>query len=173
MEDLKDEVLEETLEEVVDEVLEEPKTELELLKEELEAKNDSFLRLTAEYANFRNRSTKERLDAGLNATSKAIEALLPIFDTLQMAISSADPSDESPHKKGLELTLKQLEDSFTKLGVTEIPSDQNTPFDANLHNAIMHIDDENLDSNVIAQTFQKGFKLGEKVIRHSTVQVAN
>lgn len=168
------EVLDEETTETVEETVEEtPKTEIELLQEELDEKNDSFLRLTAEYTNFRNRSMKEKLESYNNATAKAVEALLPVYDTLTLAIGGTDSSDDSPHKKGLELTLKQLEDSFKSLNIEEIDSTRGVDFDANVHNAVMQIDDAELESGKIANTFQKGFKIGDKVIRYSTVQVAN
>lgn len=160
-----EEVLEETVEETVE------LSETDKLKAEIEQKNDLYLRLSAEYDNFRKRSVKERDQTFKTAVSFSAEAMLPVYDTLTMALKQIE--EENPHRKGLELTLKQLEDGFTKLGIEAIEDAPNTAFDANLHNAVMHIDDDSFGENVIAETFQKGFKIGDKVIRYSTCKVAN
>ena len=171
--DIQSEILEEL--EITDENAEtevlEVLSESEILKQEIDAKQDAFLRLTAEYDNFRKRSVKERDMTFKSAVAFSAEAMLPVYDTLETALAQIE--DENPHKKGLELTLKQLNEGFAKLGITPIGDEAGTTFDANLHNAVMHIDDDNLCDNVIAETFQKGFKIGDKVIRHSTVKVAN
>ena len=164
-EEIKSEDTEEILEDTVE------LSEVDTLKQELATKQDSLLRITAEYDNFRKRSAKERDMTFKTAVSFSAEAMLPVYDTLATAMSQID--DENPHKKGLELTLKQLDDAFTKLGIAAIDDAIGTAFDANIHNAVMHVDDENLGENVIAETFQKGFKIGDKVIRYSTVKVAN
>ncbi|MFI3226351.1 MAG: nucleotide exchange factor GrpE [Clostridia bacterium] len=155
--------------EVIEEV--EVLSETEVLQNEITAKQDAFLRLTAEYDNFRKRSAKERDLTFKSAVSFSAEAMLPVYDTLSSALNQIE--DESPHKKGFELTLKQLEDAFTKLGISHIDDNVGTTFDANLHNAVMHVEDADLGENVIAETFQKGFKIGDKVVRHSMVKVAN
>ena len=154
--------------EVVEEV---EKSEVDLLKEEISSKNDAFLRLMAEYDNFRKRTIKEKDSIRRDSLSIACETMLPVYDTLCVAVSQIE--EESPHKKGVELTLKQLEDAFSKLSIERIEDSVGTAFDANLHNAVMHVEDENLEANVISETFQKGFKIGDKVIRYSTVKVAN
>lgn len=172
--DNNEEIIEDLVEETTEETVSEPEVELsetEKLQAELDAKQDTYLRLTAEYDNFRKRSIKDRETAFNNAVSFSAEAMLPVYDTLTMAINQA--GDDENHKKGLELTLKQLEDGFAKLGIVQIEDAPGTKFDANLHNAVMHIDDDSLEENVIAETFQKGFKIGEKVIRYSTCKVAN
>ncbi len=169
---MAEEILEnlEENEEETEEVLE--KTEVEILQDEINAKNDSFLRLSAEYDNFRKRSAKEKSESYSNGVSKAVNELLPVYDTLSMALQG-EMKEEDPHLKGLELTFKQLCEALKKLGVEEIDSERGTKFDANLHNAVMHLEDDTLGENEIANTFQKGFKIGDKVIRYSTVQVAN
>ncbi len=160
------EIIEETAE-VAEEIL----SETEVLQKEIDAKHDALLRVTAEYDNFRKRSVKERDLTFKSAVSHSAEAMLPVYDSLASALNQIDESNE--HRKGFELTLKQLEDAFEKLGIKHIEDSVGTVFDANLHNAVMHVDDTNLGENVIAETFQKGFMIGDKVIRYSTVKVAN
>ncbi|MFI3114642.1 MAG: nucleotide exchange factor GrpE [Clostridia bacterium] len=166
---------EEKTEEVLDETVENEEVEIlsetEILQKELDAKHDALLRVTAEYDNFRKRSVKERDLTFKSAVAHSAEAMLPVYDTLASALSQID--DDNPHKKGFELTFKQLEDAFTKLGISPIDDTVGTAFNANLHNAVMHVDDTSLGENVIAETFQKGFMIADKVIRHSTVKVAN
>ncbi len=154
-----------------EEILEENLSELELLQKELDAKQDSLLRVTAEYDNFRKRSVKEREATFKTAVSFTAEAMLPVYDTLSNALKQVE--EDNPQRKGFELTLKQLEDAFEKVGIVPIEDGVGTAFDANLHNAVMHIDDDSLGENVIAETFQKGFMISDKVVRHSTVKVAN
>lgn len=140
--------------------------ELEALKKELEETNDKYLRLAAEYDNFRRRSAKEKSDAYADAYSDAVKAILPLADSLDIALSF-NPDDD-----GIKALSKQLVDILTKIGVTVIESD-GKEFDPNLHNAIMHEEDEAMGENMVAQTFQKGYMLGEKVIRHAMVKVVN
>lgn len=140
--------------------------ELEALKNELSESNDKYLRLAAEYDNFRRRSAKEKSDAYSDAYSDAVKAILPLADSLDIALSF-NPDDE-----GIKALSKQLLDILAKIGVTVIESD-GKEFDPNLHNAIMHEEDESMGENMVAQTFQKGYMLGEKVIRHAMVKVVN
>ncbi len=140
--------------------------ELESVKAELAESNEKYLRLAAEYDNFRKRSAKEKADAYNDAYSDAIKALLPLADSLDKAL------EFNPEDEGIKALCKLLTDTFAKIGVTAIESD-GKEFDPNFHNAIMHEEDEAKGENVVVQTFQKGYMLGEKVIRHAMVKVAN
>ena len=131
---------------------------------------DQFLRLAAEYDNYRKRTAKEKENLWTDAKADTVQAFLPVYDNLERALKQ-DTADEA-YKKGVEMTMNQLREVFAKLGITEIEA-QGKPFDPNLHNAVMHIEDENLGENIVAQVFQAGFMLGEKVIRFAMVQVAN
>ena len=134
------------------------------------AERDSHLRLAAEYDNFRKRTIKEKEASYGNGKADAVAKLLPVYDNLERALNQ--PTEDAAYKKGVELTMNELVKIFTGLGV-EIFGNPGDEFDPNLHNAVMHIDDENLGENVISQVFQKGFKIGEKVVRFAMVQVAN
>ena len=131
---------------------------------------EQFLRLAAEYDNYRKRTAKEKESLWAGAKADTVQAFLPVYDNLERALKQ-DTADEA-YKKGVEMTMNQLREVFAKLGITEIEA-QGKPFDPNLHNAVMHIEDENLGENTVAQVFQAGFMLGEKVIRFAMVQVAN
>ena len=131
---------------------------------------DQFLRLAAEYDNYRKRTAKEKESLWTDAKADTVQAFLPVYDNLERALKQ-DTADEA-FKKGVEMTMNQLKEVFARLGVTKIEA-QGQPFDPNLHNAVMHIEDENLGENTVAQVFQAGFMLGEKVIRFAMVQVAN
>ena len=134
------------------------------------AERDSHLRLAAEYDNFRKRTIKEKEASYGNGKADAVAKLLPVYDNLERALNQ--PTEDAAYKKGVELTMNELVKIFTGLGV-EIFGNPGDEFDPNLHNAVMHIDDENLGENVISQGFQKGFKIGDKVVRFAMVQVAN
>ena len=142
----------------------------EKLSEELAAEKDKYLRLLAEYDNFRKRSQKEREALYTDVRSDTILRLLPVFDNLESALK-LQTADEAFYK-GVEMTMTQLLEIFEKMGVKEIPA-LGEKFDPEKHNAVMHIEDENFGENVIAEEFQKGFMLGDKVIRFSMVKVAN
>ena len=131
---------------------------------------EQFLRLAAEYDNYRKRTAKEKESLWTDAKADTVQAFLPVYDNLERALKQ-DTADEA-FKKGVEMTMNQLKEVFARLGVTEIEA-EGKPFDPNLHNAVMHIEDENLGENTIAEVFQAGFMLGEKVIRFAMVQVAN
>ena len=131
---------------------------------------EQFLRLAAEYDNYRKRTAKEKESLWTDAKADTVQAFLPVYDNLERALKQ-ETSDEA-YKKGVEMTMNQLKEVFAKLGITEIEA-EGKPFDPNLHNAVMHIEDENLGENTVAQVFQAGFMLGEKVIRFAMVQVAN
>ena len=139
-------------------------------EEKYNAEHDSFLRLAAEFDNFRKRTVKEKEASYGNGKADAVEKMLPVYDNLERALNQ--PTEDAAYKKGVELTMNELVKIFTGLGV-EIFGAVGDSFDPNLHNAVMHTEDERLGENVIAQVFQKGFKVGEKIVRFAMVQVAN
>ena len=144
--------------------------ELAAMKEQAAAQEDKFLRLCAEYDNFRRRSKQEKDAIYSEATAQAVSALLPVYDNLERALKQ-ETADEA-YKKGVEMTMAGLKKAFETLGVTEIDA-VGQPFDPNVHNAVMHVEDETLGENTVAEVFQAGFMLGEKVIRFAMVKVAN
>ena len=150
-------------------MLRKSKDEIKKLNNQVEALKDRLLRLTAEYENYRKRTAKEKEGIYTDACADVIKEVIPTLDNLERA-SAADGSVEDL-KKGIEMTMKGLQTSLEKLGVEEIPVDGG--FDPNLHQAVMHIEDENFDKNVVAEVFMKGYKKGDKVIRHTVVKVAN
>ena len=143
----------------------------ELAAKQLETVKDQYTRLAAEYDNYRKRTAKEKETIYQDAKIDTIQEFLAVYDNLERAVA-AEGGDDSPHKKGMEMIFVQYKKILEKLGVTEIET-KGQPFDPNRHNAVMHIDDENLGENVVAQVFQAGFMLGDKVVRHAVVQVAN
>ena len=143
----------------------------ELAAKQLESVKDQFVRLTAEYDNYRKRTAKEKDNLYQDAKADTIKEFLAVYDNLERAVAT-EGDEDSPHKKGLEMIFHQYQEILKKLGVTEIEA-QGAPFDPEKHNAVMHIDDENFGENVVSQVFQAGFMLGDKVIRHAIVQVAN
>ena len=143
----------------------------ELAAKQLESVKDQFVRLTAEYDNYRKRTTKEKDNIYQDAKADTIKEFLAVYDNLERAMAT-EGDEDSPHKKGLEMIFHQYQEILKKLGVTEIEA-KGQPLDPEKHNAVMHIDDESLGENVVAQVFQAGFMLGDKVIRHAIVQVAN
>ena len=145
--------------------------QMELAAKQLESVKDQFVRQTAEYENYRKRTTKEKENIYQDAKADTIKEFLAVYDNLERAAAS-EGGEDSPHKKGLEMIFQQVKDILAKLGVTEIEA-AGKLFDPEKMNAVMHIDDENLGENVVAQVFQAGFMLGDKVIRHAIVQVAN
>ena len=148
----------------------EPKEEKNPLEEKYNAEHDSYLRLAAEFDNFRKRTVKEKEASYGNGKADAVVKLLPIYDNLERALNQ--PTEDAAYKKGVELTMNELVKILNGLGV-EIFGAPGDAFDPALHNAVMHIEDESLGENVIAQVFQKGFKLGDKVVRFAMVQAAN
>ncbi len=152
-----------------EEILEET-PEVNPWEEKYNAEHDSYLRLAADYDNFRKRTMKEKEQSYGNGKADAVEKLLPVYDNLERALNQ--PTEDAAYKKGVELTFTQLVGIFQSLGV-EIFGEVGEEFDPNLHNAVMHIDDEEAGENTIVQVFQKGFKLGDKIVRFAMVQVAN
>ena len=145
--------------------------QMELAAKQLESVKDQFTRLTAEYDNYRKRTTKEKDNIYQDAKADTIKAFLAVYDNLERA-AATEGDEESPHKKGLLMIFQQYKDILAKLGVTEIEA-KGQPFDPERMEAVMHIDDESFGENEVAQVFQEGFMLGDKVIRHAIVQVAN
>lgn len=146
--------------------------EIEKLNADLALEQDKYMRLYAEYDNFRRRSAKEREGVYTDAYCDALEQILPILDTLERAAQFSTEDAESPMAKGLELTLKSFVETMNKMGVYEIEA-LGKEFDPNLHNAVMHVDDESVGENIIVEVFMKGYKKGDKILRHSMVKVAN
>ena len=169
MAELEKEINETPAEETVEEVIEET-VEVNPWEEKYNAERDSHLRLAAEYDNFRKRTVKEKEASYGNGKADAVAKMLPVYDNLERALNQ--PTEDAAYKKGVEMTMNELVKIFTNLGV-EIFGNPGDEFDPNLHNAVMHIDDETLEENTISQVFQKGFKIGDKVVRFAMVQVAN
>ena len=155
---------------VPEETAEEAAPEANPWEEKYNAEHDARLRVAAEYDNFRKRAVKEKDAAYGNGKADAVAKILPIYDNLERALNQ--PTEDAAFKKGVEMTMTELTKILTGLGV-EIFGEPGDAFDPNLHNAVMHTDDESLGENTIAQVFQKGFKIGEKVVRFAMVQVAN
>ena len=155
---------------VPEETAEEAAPEANPWEEKYNAEHDARLRVSAEYDNFRKRAVKEKDAAYGNGKADAVAKILPIYDNLERALNQ--PTEDAAFKKGVEMTMTELTKILTGLGV-EIFGEAGDSFDPNLHNAVMHTEDESLGENVIAQVFQKGFRIGEKVVRFAMVQVAN
>ena len=158
----------EEIEEIPEETPEVP--EVNPWEEKYNAEHDAHLRLAAEYDNFRKRTAKEKEQSYTNGKSDAVEKLLPVYDNLERALNQ--PTEDAAYKKGVEMTMNELVKIFTGLGV-EIFGQPGDAFDPNLHNAVMHTEEEGVAENTITLVFQKGFKLGEKIVRFAMVQVAN
>ena len=139
-------------------------------EEKYNAEHDSFLRLAADYDNFRKRTVKEKDASYGNGKADAIAKILPIYDNLERAVNQ--PCTDEAYKKGVEMTMNELLKIFGTLGV-EVFGQVGEEFNPEFHNAVMHTEDESLGENVISQVFLKGFKLGDKVVRFAMVQVAN
>lgn len=143
---------------------------LEEAKKALEQKEKDYLYLRAEYDNFRRRSVKEKSDAYSKAKADAALAFLPVYDNLERALQQG--TEDEAFLKGVEMTMTQLKQVLEKLDIKPIEC-VGQPFDPNLHNAVMHVEDPELGENVVKACFQTGFIMGEKVIRFAMVQVAN
>ena len=155
----------ETVEETVEAV-----QETNPWEEKYNAEHDAYLRLAADYDNFRKRTVKEKEQSYGNGKADAVEKLLPVYDNLERAMNQ--PTEDAAYKKGVEMTMTQLVAILNGLGV-EVFGNVGDAFDPNIHNAVMHTEDENAQENTITQVFQKGFKMGEKIVRFAMVQVAN
>ncbi|MDD6762912.1 MAG: nucleotide exchange factor GrpE [Clostridiales bacterium] len=148
--------------------------EAEKLAGQLKEQNDKYLRLMAEYANYQTRTQKEKAARYADAVIDTVEALLPIGDNLERALKTEVTSEDAvKFKQGIEMVMKQFNDCLEKLAVTPIKA-EGEQFDPNLHNAVMHIDDDSIDDNTIVEEFMKGYIYkNERVVRHSMVKVAN
>ena len=151
----------------------EPKAKAEKepdLKSQLAAEKDKYLRLLAEYDNFRRRSQKEKENIYTDVRGETLKKFLPVYDSLWRALTQT--AEDDPARKGLEMIMTQYENALTQLGVSLIEA-VGQPFDANFHNAVMHVEDESVGENIVVEEFEKGFKIGDKVLRYSVVKVAN
>lgn len=149
------------------------KTQMEQMEaavKELAAQKEQFLRLAAEYDNYRKRTAKEKESIYHNAKVDTVTAMLPVYDNLERAIAGLAEGDA--HRQGIEMILKQYKESLTRLGVSEMEC-LGQPFDPETMNAVMHVEDGSLGENTVAEVFQKGFTLGGKVLRFAVVKVAN
>ena len=161
---------EETVEEETFTVTREQMEQMEQLAKMVSDASDKYLRLAAEYDNYRKRSQKEKESLYTDIRSETVEKFLPVYDNLERAL--AQETQDAAFKKGVEMTMNQLVSVMEKLGVVSFGA-AGEVFDPQLHNAVMHVEDEALGENVIAEVFQKGFKVGEKVVRFAMVKVAN
>ena len=157
--------VEETVEQTTEEVV-----AVNPWEEKYNAEHDAYLRLAADYDNFRKRTVKEKEQSYGNGKAEAVEKLLPVYDNLERALNQ--PTEDEAYKKGVEMTMNQLVSIFAGLGV-EVFGAVGETFDPNIHNAVMHTEDADAEENTITQVFQKGFKLGDKIVRFAMVQVAN
>lgn len=149
---------------------EEEKSEQELLQEKYNELNDRYLRLMAEYDNFRKRSQRERDEIYPNATARAVGKFLPVLDNFERAAAYEHPDDE--FGKGFDMIYQSFREVLQGLGVEEV-GEVGEPFDPNRHNAVMHMEDETLGENVVSQVLQKGYRIGDRIIRYAMVQTAN
>lgn len=149
---------------------EEAKSEEDKLREELAAEKDKYLRLMAEYDNFRKRSAKERLELSASIKGDTVSGILPLIDNFERALAAE--TEDLNYKQGVEMIFKQFGDMLTKLGVTAMDL-EGKEFDPNTAMAVSSIENPELGENVVAQVLQKGYTLGDKVLRHAMVIVAN
>ena len=160
-------------EEAAEEVAQEPEqtqTPEEAAQAAIREQEDKYLRLLAEYDNYRKRSQKERENAWTSAKAETAKEFLPVYDNLERALKQ-ETADEA-YAKGVQMIMTQLKTVLEKLGIQEIPA-QGETFDPNVHNAVMHVDDEEVGENTVVDVFQTGLQLGDTVLRHAMVKVAN
>ena len=148
------------------------KKQIEALENELAEQKDKYLRMMAEYDNFRRRAAKERESVYTDAYCDALEAVLPVMDNLELAARYSG-GDAEKIAEGVKMVLNSFGSVFEKLGIEEIEDAPGVAFDPNLHNAVMHIEDESFGENEIAEVFTKGYKKGDKILRYTMVKVAN
>ena len=166
----KETPVEEVIEETSVEETVEAAPEVNPFEEKYNAERDAHLRLAAEFDNFRKRTAKEKESSYLNGKADAVEKLLPVYDNLARALKQE--TADAAFKKGVEMTMTELVKILSTMGV-EIFGQEGDTFDPNLHNAVMHTDEEGVAENTITQVFQQGFKIGDKIVRFAMVQVAN
>ena len=169
-ENISENVTEETVEEVLEETVEEVTETIE--KEKYDELYDKHLRLMAEYDNFKKRTQKEKEDLGTFAAAGVIEKLLPVIDNFERALESLSDDEKNTFSDGVEMIYRQLVETLEKTGVSEIEA-VGKEFDPELHNAVMHIEDEEAETNTVVEQFMKGYKFKDKVIRYSMVKVTN
>jgi len=146
---------------------------MEALAQQLTEQQDKFLRLAAEYDNYRKRTAKEKENIYADAKIETLTAMLPVYDNLERGLAQfKDEDKDSPHRKGLEMIFSQFRESLAKLGVTTIDA-VGQPFDPEKHNAVMHVEDETVGENTVVEVLQQGFLLGDRVLRFAIVKVAN
>ena len=143
---------------------------MELAAKQLESVKDQFTRLTAEYDNYRKRTAKEKESLYGDAKADTVKPFLEVLDNLERGLAQFEEGD--PHRQGMEMICKQFSAVLEKLGVAQIPA-QDQPFDPQKHNAVMHVEDESVGENTIVEVFQQGYELGDKVLRFAMVKVAN
>lgn len=168
MKEKKNEVAQEQVEETV---AEQEVSELDKIKAELDDTKQQLLRMAADYDNFRKRTRKEQEATYTNAKVYVMRELLPVMDNFERAQSS-DQTSIDDYKKGIDMIFEQLMQTVSKLGV-ETFGEAGDAFDPNLHNAVMHIEDDSLGENVVSKVFQKGYKIGDTIVRHAMVETAN
>ncbi|MEG2597343.1 MAG: nucleotide exchange factor GrpE [Oscillospiraceae bacterium] len=175
-EEIKEEIKENSLEDSPNEPVDTPdalspeQKEIETLKEQKKELEDKVLRQMAEFDNFRKRTTKEKEEIGIVVKMKCVSELLPVIDSFERALKTE--CADVDFKKGVEMIFTSFQDALKKMGVEEIEA-EGKDFDPEIHYAVSRVEDENLGENVVANVLQKGYKIGEKVIRHSMVAVAN
>lgn len=146
------------------------KEDYEKLKKDSDAQKEQFLRMAAEYDNFRKRTEKEKLATFDNAVAATVEAFLPVADNFALAVASSENASDE-FKKGLEMIKKQFENAFKQMNIEEF-GERGDEFDPKFHNAVQRVDDDELGEDYIASVYQKGYKIGDKIIRHAMVTVA-
>lgn len=151
--------------------VDETQKKIEELEKELAASKDAHIRTLAEYDNYRKRSTREKEAAYGDSKASCLAELLPVLDNFERATANNDADFES-YKKGVEMIYNNFCETLKKLGV-EAFGEKGETFDPNIHNGVMHIENEELEENVIAEVFSKGYKIGERILRPAMVQVAN
>lgn len=147
----------------------EKKEEIAHLQEELSAENERYLRLLAEYQNYRNRTTEEKKKIYGDAKVDVCRALLDVMDSFERALEA--PCGDEAYKKGVEMTFAQIQKAFASLGITEIPA-LGQPFDPKVHQSIKQVDDSDMESDMVCEVFQKGYALGDRLIRPALVAVS-
>ena len=170
-ETVEEQEVKEEVKEEVQETVEESKEEKEPKRDELAECKEQLLRTLAEYDNYRKRTAKEKDALRKECIADSVESFLPVIDNLHRAKESL-AAQEGVDTQGVELVLKQFEEIMTSMGVEEIVA-EGQEFDPNLHNAVMHVEDDNLGENMVAEVFSKGYRIGDRVIRHCVVKVAN
>ena len=145
--------------------------EIEQLKKQLSEEKDLGLRVRAEYDNYRKRTAREMGEINANVRVETLAEILPIADNIERALASAE-GNEAELRRGVDMIRQQIEQIFTKMNIETI-GEENVPFDPQIHNAVMHVEDEAIEESTVVQVFQKGYKLGNKVLRYAMVKVAN